>query len=100
MKTDQQLQQDVLDELRWDPVINAEHIGVAVSNGIVTLSGNVMSYFEKWAAEKVVGRVRGVKGIAEAIEVALLGSDSHPDHDIALAAANTLDWNSHLPPRT
>jgi osmotically-inducible protein OsmY len=99
MKTDLQLQQDVLDELKWDPSINAEHIGVAVNSGIVTLSGNVVSYLEKWAAEKAVGRVRGVKGIAEELEVTLIGSDLHPDHDIALAAANTLDWNSHLPAR-
>lgn len=98
IKTDRQIQQDVQDELKWEPAVNAENIGVAVSDGIVTMTGNVVNFLEKWAAEQAVGRVSGVKGVAEELEVTLTGSGAHADHDIAPAAVNALEWNSLVPP--
>lgn len=68
-KTDHEIQTDVMEELRWEPALNATEIGVAVHNGIVTLSGNVNFYSEKLAAEKAAKRVKGVKAVAEDIEV-------------------------------
>lgn len=64
MKTDSQLQQDVQAELKWEPSVEAAHLGVAVKDGIVTLTGHVASYAEKWQAEKAAQRVAGVNGLA------------------------------------
>ncbi len=97
MKTDRQIQLDVQDELTWEPSVNAQHIGVAVNDGIVTMSGTVLNYIEKWAAEQAVGRVSGVKGIAEELEVTLAGLGAHTDQDIAPAAVDALRWNTLVP---
>jgi len=67
--SDKTLRQTVMDELEWDPSFNAQHIGVAVEEGVVTLTGHVGSYIERLAAEKAVKRVKGVRAIAEEIEV-------------------------------
>jgi VCBS repeat-containing protein len=96
MKTDKQLQQDVLEELQWEPSVDANEIGVAVHDGIVTLSGFVPSYVEKLAAERAVGRVSGVKAVAEEIQVKLPGSSQRTDVDIAQAALSALEWNAAL----
>jgi VCBS repeat-containing protein len=93
MKSDSQLQLDVLDELKWEPSIDANEIGVAVHDGIVTLTGYVPSYAEKLAAERAAARVSGVKAIAEEIEVKLPGSIRRTDAEIAEAALNALEWN-------
>jgi osmotically-inducible protein OsmY len=69
MKTDSQIQKDVMDELRWEPFLNAAEIGVAVKNGVVTLSGIVDSYSKKLAAEKAAKTVAGVKAVAEDLQV-------------------------------
>ena len=69
MKTDYQLQRDVLDELKWEPAVDAANIGVAVKEGVVTLTGHVPSYTEKKAAENAAKRVYGVKAVANDIEV-------------------------------
>jgi osmotically-inducible protein OsmY len=69
MKTDAQIQTDVMQELKWDPSITHEHIGVAVADGIVTISGTVPSYIEKSSAERAAQRVSGVKAVVEKIEV-------------------------------
>ena len=74
MKTDAQIQTDVLQELKWDPSVTHEHIGVSVTDAIVTLSGTVPSYIEKSAAENAAQRVHGVKAVVEKIEVQLPGS--------------------------
>jgi osmotically-inducible protein OsmY len=95
MKTDSDLREDVLEELEWEPSVDERRIGVAVSDGIVTLSGEVTSFAEKWNAERAVERVEGVRGIANEIEVRLAGERS--DTDIAKAAADALDWNSLVP---
>ena len=64
MKTDSQLQQDVMAELKWTPEVHATQIGVEVKNGIVTLAGEVSSYAEKWNAERAAQKVNGVKALA------------------------------------
>jgi osmotically-inducible protein OsmY len=82
-KTDSELQRAVLDELKWEPSINATHIGVSVKNGIVTLSGHVPSYWQKYEAEKAAKRVYGVTAIANELSVKLPGSSQSTDEDIA-----------------
>jgi len=97
MKTDAQLQQDVMNELKWEPTIHAAEIGVAVKNGVLTLSGNVDSYAKKLAAEHAVKRVAGVKALAEENKVELGGTYRRSDEDIARAALNSLQWNFWVP---
>ena len=86
-----------MNELRWEPRVSHEEIGVAVHNGIVTLSGMVPNYAEKMAAEKAAMRVRGVKGIAEEIEVRLSSQHEKNDTEIAEAVVNALKWNVWTP---
>jgi osmotically-inducible protein OsmY len=95
--SDSSLKQSVLDELQWEPSVNAAHIGVTAKDGIVTLSGDVSSYAEKWAAERAAGRVYGVKGIAEEIKVRY-PSDKVDDTDIAQKALQVLSWDLDVPP--
>jgi osmotically-inducible protein OsmY len=95
MKTDTELREDVLHELEAEPSIDARRIGVAVVEGVVTLTGEVPTYAEKWRAERVVSRVEGVRGIANEIEVKL--TDHRSDSDIARAAADALKWNVMVP---
>lgn len=97
MKTDQQLQQDVSQELRWEPVVQAAQIGVQVQDGVVTLDGQVGSYAEKWHAELAAQRVHGVKAVAVEIDVRLPAGGQRTDADIARAAKNLLEWTSYLP---
>jgi osmotically-inducible protein OsmY len=97
MKTDRELQLDVVDELRWEPGVDATEIGVTVKDGVVTLKGTVDSYAEKWAAERAVKRVSGVKAIAEELEVKLPGESKRSDTDIAQAAENALEWDVSVP---
>ncbi|HEU5100436.1 MAG TPA: BON domain-containing protein [Roseiflexaceae bacterium] len=97
MKTDITLQQDVIDELAWEPSIDAAAIGVAVEDGVVTLTGHVPSYAEKWTAEHVVKRVAGVRGVANEIAVRLPGTSVRTDGDIAQAALQALEWDVWVP---
>lgn len=97
MSHDDQLQKAVLAELNWEPSITAAHIGVAAENGTVTLTGHVDSYGQKHAAEMATGRVKGVKAIAEEIEVRLPFEIKRDDADIATAAANRLAWDTGTP---
>jgi osmotically-inducible protein OsmY len=97
MKTDEQLQQNVMNELKWEPAIHAAEIGVAVKDGVVTLSGNVDSYGKKWAADRAAKRVYGVKAVVEEIKVTLAGSYKRTDKDIAKSATDVLDWNLWVP---
>ncbi len=92
MKNDATLKQDIIAELNWAPEVNAEHIGVEVIDGIVTLAGNVDSYAEKWHAEAAAQRVSGVKALAIELVVILPGSSNRSDADIARSAENTLEW--------
>lgn len=97
MKSDYQIKQDVSEELAWDAAVNDTEIGVEVRDGVVTLSGNLQSYAEKYAAEKATLRVSGIKGLAVEINVVLPGSSKRTDSDIARTAAQGLDWNSAVP---
>jgi osmotically-inducible protein OsmY len=96
-RTDQQIQQDVLDELKWDARIQPNEIGVAVKDGVVTLTGWVDSYTKRWAAEEAAYRVRGVKAVANDIEVRLPDSSQRTDVDIAEAAVRALEWDAYVP---
>jgi osmotically-inducible protein OsmY len=97
MKTDIQLQQDVMTELEWEPSVNSTQIGVEAKDGVVTLAGHVGSYFEKWEAERAAQRVAGVKALAVEMDVALPGSSVRHDVDIARAASNVLQWSTYWP---
>jgi osmotically-inducible protein OsmY len=97
MKTDLELQKDVLDELKWEPSVNANDIGVIVDNGVVTLTGSVDHYAGKWDAEHAALRVAGVGAVANEINVKLPGNFERNDTDIALAATNALDWHTVIP---
>ncbi len=97
MKTDKALQHDVLDELRWDPHVDAANIGVTVEDGVVTLNGHVADFAQKQAAVRAAKRVYGVKAFADNIQVRLPGSYERTDTDIARAAANVLEWNTAVP---
>ena len=97
MKTDAQLQQDVMNELKWEPTLHAAEIGVGVKDGVATLSGHVDSYAKKVAAERAVKRVAGVTAVAEEIKVTLADTYKRTDEDIARAASNILQWNLWVP---
>ena len=97
MKTDAELQRDVMNELKWEPTIKAAEIGVGVKDGVVTLSGYVDSYVKKLVAERAAARVFGVRAVAEEIQVRLPGSLKRSDEDIAGAVANVLEWNVLVP---
>jgi len=97
MKTDAELQQDVMNELQWEPTLKAAEIGVAVKDGVVTLSGYVDSYVKKLVAERAAARVFGVRAVAEEIQVRLPGSLKRSDEDIAGMVANVLEWNVLVP---
>lgn len=98
MKTDPQLRTDVQAELAWDPAVTDATIGVAVKDGVVTLSGTVNRYMEKTAAAVATRRVAGVRGIAMDLEVKLAPGHVRGDSEIADAAAHALRWNALVPP--
>lgn len=95
--TDLELKKRVEDELNWEPSVNAAEIGVSVKNGIVTLSGNIPSYWEKFAAERAAARVAGVKAVVNELEVRLPTSSERTDEDLARAAVNALNWSVAVP---
>jgi osmotically-inducible protein OsmY len=94
---DKQLQQAVIDELDWEPSVDASQIGVTASNGVVTLSGQVPTYWEKRAADRAVQRVKGVKAIVEEIEVRLRDEDRWADETIADRAVQSLASDAAVP---
>jgi osmotically-inducible protein OsmY len=97
MKTDIQIQKDVMDELKWQPFLNSSEIGVAVKNGIVTLSGIVDSFSKKLTAERAAKKVAGVKAIAEDIQIGVSPAYKKSDTEIAEAVFNALKWHSAVP---
>lgn len=99
MKEDSQLRHDVEAELEWDPRVDAREIGIAVKHGVVTLSGHVASYVCRWAAESAVGKVAGVKAIANEIEVRLGKEGERSDTDLAEAVLQALRANVAVPMR-
>jgi osmotically-inducible protein OsmY len=97
---DSTIKQNVTDELAWRPDIDASNIGVSVKDGVVTLSGFVRSYAEKWSAEAAVKRVAGVHGIAEELEVRFSESIGAEDDEIARRALSAISWHSVIPKDT
>lgn len=96
-KSDEQLQKDVLAELKWDARVLPNEIGVVVKDGVVTLTGWVDSYTKRWAAEEAARKVLGVKAVANDIEVRLPMSDQRTDGDLAAAALRALQWDAAVP---
>lgn len=97
---DKRLRQDITDELNFDPSINAAGVGVAVSGGVVTLSGHVPTYSERVRIEEAVWRVRGVRAIADEIEVRPTGTHKASDDEIAKRAVNQINWSTVVPDGT
>lgn len=97
MKTDRELQEQVLAALEWEPGVDAAHIGVTTDAGIVTLRGSVATYHEKFLAERTARRVYGVRAVANDLDVKPTASTTRGDSDIAKAVANALEWDSAVP---
>src|ERR1700755_2347459 len=93
--TDEEIQKDVLDELKWDAQVQPNEVGVSVKDGIVTLTGWVDSYLKKWSAEEAAHKVAGVKAVANDIELRL--ATERPGADIAAAAVRALEWDAFVP---
>jgi osmotically-inducible protein OsmY len=96
-RTDEQIQRDILAELKWEPRVSPNEIGVVVKDGVVALTGWVDSYTKRWAAEEAAHRVRGVKAVANDIDVRLPGASERTDADIAAAALRTLQSDVFVP---
>jgi osmotically-inducible protein OsmY len=96
MQTDEQIQQDVIREFKYEASLQPNEIGVAVKDGVVTLTGYVDSYLKRWAAEQAAHRVRGVKAVANDIEVRLPTSSERTDADIAAAVTRALEWDASV----
>src|ERR1700716_2696754 len=96
-RTDARIQADVLAELKWEPRVTPNEIGVAVKDGVVTLTGWVDSYMKRWAAEEAALPVRGVKAVANEIVVRLPSSSERTDADLAAAAVRALEWDAFIP---
>lgn len=97
MKTDVQIQKDVMDELKWQPFLHSSEIGVAVKDGVVTLSGQVDTYGKKLSAENAAKKVIGVKAVAEDIQVGISPAYRKTDTEIAGAVINALKWHTAIP---
>lgn len=98
VRTDDEIQRDVMAELRWDARVQPNELAVAVQDGIVTLAGFVDTYVKRWAAERAAQRVRGVAAVANEVEIRPpSGGAGHSDQDIAAAVAQVLAWNALVP---
>lgn len=94
MKSDNQIQKDVMEELKWQPELNSSEIGVAVKNGVVILSGQVDTFSKKLAAERATKKITGVKAIAEDIQIGVSPVYNKTDAEIATAIVNALKWHT------
>lgn len=97
MTSDRELQRNVQDELAWEPAVHANEINVRVDAGVVTLTGNVCSYFEKWNAARAVHRLSGVTGLLDDTRVVPDNPDRYLDADVARAVQNVLEWTTCVP---
>ena len=97
MKTDRQLKIDIAEELKWEPRVRDEEIGVEVKDGIVTLMGSVPDYAQRIRAERAVERVSGVRAVAQELTVKAANSHLRSDADVARHVANTIDWDTEIP---
>lgn len=96
-RTDEEIQRDILDELKWDSRVQPNEVGISVKDGIVALTGWVDSFLKKRAAEEVAQRILGVKAVANDIEVRLPGFAERTDADLAKAVVNALRWHAGIP---
>lgn len=96
-QSNKHLRQRILDELDWEPSIDASDIGLAVKDGIVTLSGHLPSYAQKRKAEQLVLRLAGVKGVADELDVHLPSADKQSDTELAKSAIEAIDRNIQIP---
>lgn len=96
-KTDSQIQQDVINEIKWDPSVTSSQVSVTADDGIVTLRGSVPHYYEKSLVEEAAQRVGGVRAVADEIEVNLMGSYNRSDLQITEAALSALEWSYSVP---
>jgi osmotically-inducible protein OsmY len=97
MSDDRNLQLAVLAELDWEPSITAAHIGVAANAGVITLTGQVESYLQKYAAEAAARRVKGVLAVAEELDVQIPFERKRDDSDVAAAIVERLAWDVSVP---
>jgi len=97
MKTDAQLKTDVTNELEWDPSINAANVGVSAKGGVVTLTGHLDTFAEKYAIERAVKRVEGVRAVAIELDVKLAPRHKRSDSEIAAAAESAFKWSVFVP---
>jgi len=97
MMSDADLRREVENELSWTSAVDSREVGVTAHDGVVSLTGFVRTFGEKWEAEKAVKRLHGVKGVANDIEVKLDGSANRTDPEIAEAALRALSWNTAVP---
>jgi osmotically-inducible protein OsmY len=97
MKTDAQIREEIFSELKWEPSIRDVEIGVAVKDGVATLSGNVATFAQKFAADRAAERVVGVRAVADELDVRLSNAQERSDTEIAHAVANVLKWDTEVP---
>lgn len=97
LKSDTQVQRDVIDELRWDPAVGSAEIGVAAKDGVVTLSGTVSSFAVKCAVVRAAERVLGLRALADEVTVMLPSTSRRTDTEIAHAVAKRLAWDTNIP---
>jgi osmotically-inducible protein OsmY len=97
VKSDEQIHQDVLRELRWDSRVDDTEVGVEVDQGVVTLTGTVENYAKKLAAQEAAHRVMGVLDVADDIRVKIPGSPGRTDTEIAQAVRQALEWDVLVP---
>jgi osmotically-inducible protein OsmY len=97
MRSDMEIQRDVVAELKWDPSLRDDDIAVSVRDGVVTLAGFVDSYSDKWKAERAVGKVKGVRAIANDLEARLPSTSERTDPEVARAVVDALRWNINVP---
>jgi osmotically-inducible protein OsmY len=97
MRSDVEIQADVVAELRWEPGLRDDDIAVGVRDGVVTLAGFVDSYADRWRAERAASRVRGVRAVANDIAVKLPRGLERTDPELARAVLNALEWNTLVP---
>jgi osmotically-inducible protein OsmY len=96
VQTDEQLQQEIIRELKYEASVQPNEIGVAVKDGVATLTGHVDSYLKRWAAEDAAHRVHGVRAVANDIEIKLPTSSERTDADIAAAVTRALEWDAAI----
>ena len=97
MKNNEELQKDVQDAIKWEPLLNAAEIGVTAKNGVITLTGNVDSYLKKREAEDAAKNVAGVRAVVEKIEIVFVSTHKKNDNEIASEVVSAFKWNWQIP---